>query len=130
MDVSPSVQTEESWCPSCNAGLADESQRCTSCGYSLAGLRVYNPKHFIWLAFLFSAMVPIYLAASNWGKIGRTRTKRLWLGLGFVGFALMFTSLLYYETLAASVANSLAPPLTCRSATCSATSTLRCIAQR
>jgi tetratricopeptide (TPR) repeat protein len=56
-------------------------------------VRVYDPKHFVWLGLVFSAMVPIYLAASNWGKVGQSRTKRRWLGLGFVGFVLLLPAL-------------------------------------
>lgn len=93
MEVTWPAEKGESRCPRCSAVLPAESQGCNSCGYTLIGVSLYNPKHFVWLAFLLSAMVPIYLAASNWGKIGMTRTKHLWLGLGFLGFVLLFTVL-------------------------------------
>jgi tetratricopeptide (TPR) repeat protein len=61
----------------------------------LIGVRFYRPNSFIWLSLLLSAMVPIYLSASNWGKLGKTRTKWLWLGGGIILFALLFAVLWY-----------------------------------
>lgn len=43
------------------------------------------------MAWAFSGLVPIYLAASNWGQFRQTRKRFLWLGLGFLGFAALFT---------------------------------------
>jgi tetratricopeptide (TPR) repeat protein len=39
---------------------------------------------------LFSALVPITMSALNWGRVGRTRERNLWLTLGFAGSVLLF----------------------------------------
>jgi tetratricopeptide (TPR) repeat protein len=56
---------------------------------------VYSPNHFIALSVLLSAMVPIYMAASNWGAIGRKRSKALCLFCGWLGFASLFSVLFF-----------------------------------
>lgn len=91
MDARPVERDDAASCPQCDAALSSQDQRCQVCGYTLAAVRLYNPKHFIWLAVLFSAMVPIYLAATNWGRLGEVRKKWLWLGVGFLGLTLLFT---------------------------------------
>ncbi|MFM8580756.1 MAG: tetratricopeptide repeat protein [Planctomycetaceae bacterium] len=78
-------------CPFCQARLADDSAECSPCATRLAGVRLYDPASFVWLAFAFSGLVPIYLAASNWGQLRQRRRKFLWLGLGVLGFAALFT---------------------------------------
>jgi tetratricopeptide (TPR) repeat protein len=50
---------------------------------------VYEPKRFILLGVLFSALVPIYISAANWGSAGRNRARYLWLGGGALGFILI-----------------------------------------
>src|SRR5262245_10933182 len=87
------AKTEGTTCPLCDAALPDEGDRCPRCGQTLVGTRLYNPKHFVWLAPLLSMMVPVYLAASNWGRLGKTRTKWQVLGLGFLGLISMFVGL-------------------------------------
>lgn len=79
-------------CPSCGAALT-ESPRCPSCGLSLEGKGLFDPKHFHWLGVLFSGLTPIIMSAANWGRVGRTRERNLWLVLGFLGFVLLFTLL-------------------------------------
>ena len=84
---------KEKVCPICQARLAPDCSKCSPCTTRLAGARLYNPASFVWLAWAFSGLVPIYLAASNWGKFRQTRKRFLCLGLGFLGFAAMFTLL-------------------------------------
>ena len=79
-------------CPSCGAALT-ESPRCPSCGLSLEGKRLFDPRHFHWLGVLLSGLVPITMSAVNWGRVGRTRERNLWLILGFLGFLLLFSLL-------------------------------------
>jgi tetratricopeptide (TPR) repeat protein len=88
-------ECEDDICPRCRTKLVTQDERCTSCGYNLIGVRFFSPNSFLWLSLFLSAMVPIYLSASNWGKIGKTRTKWLWLGGGFVFFVLLFAVLMY-----------------------------------
>src|SRR5262245_39381373 len=91
MDTRPVAQSEAAACPRCKAALTPESHQCDGCGYTLDGVRLYNPKHFIWLALLFSALVPIYMAASNWGRLGEPKKKWQWVGFGFLGLTVLFT---------------------------------------
>ena len=93
MEVESPPSSPDIKCLKCQTPLSLGSQHCDSCGYSLPGVGLYNPQHFVWLAVLFTALVPIYLAAANWGKIGNTRAQRWWLGLGFLGFTLLFSLL-------------------------------------
>lgn len=82
-------------CPRCQTNLVTQDDRCTSCGYNLIGVRFYSPDYFVWLSLLLTAMVPIYLSASNWGKIGKKKTKWLWLGGGIAFFIVLFTAFYY-----------------------------------
>ncbi|GEM_PF-4323287 len=43
-------------CPRCNTPLPTEGHCCSSCGFTLFDLRLYSPKHFVWMAFLLSAL--------------------------------------------------------------------------
>src|SRR5262245_37592965 len=82
------ADAKEMVCPNCGAAL-EESPRCPACGLTLEGKRLFDPKHFHWLGALFSGLAPITLSAVNWGRVGRTRERNLWLILGFAGFALL-----------------------------------------
>src|SRR5262245_21095224 len=79
-------------CPSCGAELT-EDPRCATCGLSLEGKRLFDPRHFHWLGLLLSALVPVTMSAINWGRVGRTRERNLWLILGFGGFVLLLSLL-------------------------------------
>lgn len=86
--------TDEIHCLKCKAAVSSKEQGCTACGYSLEGVSLYNPKHFLLLAFLLSGMVPVFLVASNWGRIGDTTRKRRWLFMGFAGYVALFSALI------------------------------------
>lgn len=77
-------------CPRCHTALPPDGTACPSCGFQLDGKRFYDPKHYHWLGVLFSALVPISMASANWGQLGDTRRRLLWLLLGFAGFSLLF----------------------------------------
>jgi hypothetical protein len=87
-DAAPIPQGE-----ACGAPAATPPSRCTACGHGFAGLRLYDPKHFVWLGVVFCALVPLFMSASNWGKLGKTKTKWRCLGAGFMGFTALFTIL-------------------------------------
>lgn len=90
MEPPTSAVEQEDSCPRCRSALRDELERCNTCGLTLTDVRLYRPKHFVWFALLFSGLTPIYMAATNLGRLGRKREKWLWLGLGFTGFVLLF----------------------------------------
>lgn len=77
-------------CLKCRVAVSVEGHGCTACGYTLEGVRLYDPKHFVLLTFLLTAMVPIFLAASNWGRTGDGARKRRWLMIGFVCYLIFF----------------------------------------
>lgn len=81
--------THDLVCLKCGAELRGEVRWCPGCGYSLADVRLYNPKRFALLAILFSALVPIYLAATNWGRVGESARGWKWLSIGFLGFVIL-----------------------------------------
>ncbi len=56
-------------------------------------MRLYDPRHFALLGVFLTPVVPLYLAATNWGRMGRLRLKWLWLGFGLAGFALVTVAL-------------------------------------
>jgi predicted amidophosphoribosyltransferase len=61
---SPSSVPTPALCLTCEQPVTPETQRCEHCGATLDGVSLYNPKHFIWLAFLLSGVVPISMAAT------------------------------------------------------------------
>ena len=71
-------------CPKCDSPLQSDSAGDPACGCDLTCVRLYDPKHYFWLAFLVSAIFPIFMAASNWGRLGKTKTKHLYLGATFL----------------------------------------------
>ena len=77
-------------CIKCRAAVSNEGHFCPACGYTLEGISLYNPKHFFLLAALLSGLVPIFLAASNWNRIGDSTRGRYCLLIGFVGFMALF----------------------------------------
>jgi hypothetical protein len=79
-----------SGCPRCHGAIATDGAHCAECGFTLAGVPFFDPKHFLWLGLLLSALVPIYFSARNWGRMGQLRLQRLWLGGGVLGFMLLF----------------------------------------
>jgi tetratricopeptide (TPR) repeat protein len=92
-DISPTPSESGSPIPQESQSASptrQESTSCPACGFTLTGVRLYNPKDFVWLGLLFSALFPIFMAGANWGKLGRTRTKWLCLGSGLLGFACVF----------------------------------------
>lgn len=82
------------YCPNCDKILDSFDEKCSNCEYTLSGVRLYSTKHFTLLAVLLSGLVPIFLAASNYGKLGRTDTKRRLLFLGFIGYLAVFAILI------------------------------------
>lgn len=94
MESEISQNNEILHCLKCNAIVQPEQKRCPNCGYTLANVRLYNPKYFIILSLLLSAIVPIYLASVNWGRMGQISTRRKWLLLGLSGFVILFLCLL------------------------------------
>ena len=82
------------FCLKCGAELPLGSKQCSECGLTLDGVKLYDPKHFPFLAILFSAMVPIYLSASNWGRLGNPQRKRKLLVIGFAGLLVFSTVLM------------------------------------
>jgi tetratricopeptide (TPR) repeat protein len=89
----PESTVTDSPCPQCDGTFTAELQRCSTCGFTRAGVRLYKPKHFIWWAMLFSGLTTIYMAATNMSRMGHRREKWLWLGLGFAGFVAVFAVL-------------------------------------
>jgi hypothetical protein len=87
-DAAPIPQGEAGGVPA-----ATQPCRCPACGHGFAGVRLYDPKHFAWLGVLFSGLVPVFMSASNWGKVGKTKTKWRCLGAGFIGFTALFAIL-------------------------------------
>ena len=81
-------------CIKCNESVPDESRFCPACGYSVEGVSLYNPKNFPILAALLSGIVPIFLAASNWKRIGDNARGRYWLLIGFAGFVVLFIAVI------------------------------------
>lgn len=77
-------------CPKCASPTLLAGQPCQDCGLALTGVRLYDPKYFVWLAVLFSGMVPVFMAGTNWGRIGKTRTKWLCFGSGILVFGVLF----------------------------------------
>lgn len=108
---------EEEVCPICQARLAPDRSKCSPCETRLTGARLHDPASFVWTSLALTAcdmgvlwqvtfpdrfgwlpraffgLIPIYLAASNWDKLRQTRRTFLWLALGFLGYALLFTLL-------------------------------------
>jgi len=90
MEVQDKIGKDSMPCMKCKAAVSHADHGCPACGYTLEGVRLYNPKHFLLLALLLTAMVPIFLAASNWGRIGKTGRRNRWLLIAFVCFILFF----------------------------------------
>ena len=51
------------------------------------------PKHYTWQAMLFSFLVPAYEAATNWGRVGDTKRKQLWLWGSILGMTALVIAL-------------------------------------
>jgi tetratricopeptide (TPR) repeat protein len=76
-------------CPMCgHAGTP--IPRCIACGYEPGNTRLYNPKHFPILAVIFSGLVPLWMAAANWKRLGREDLRRRALGYGILGYLAVF----------------------------------------
>jgi len=104
MNAKPTERTAaELHCPRCSSALPEEFERCDGCGYTLVGVKLYKPTHFLWLALLFSGLVPITLAAMNFGRLGQRRAKWRWLGLGFLGFASLFAGLMLFPDVGSGI---------------------------
>jgi tetratricopeptide (TPR) repeat protein len=82
-------------CPQCGSEMDATSGRCSRCDGSFSDVSLYKPSHFVLLAFLLSAWVPIYLAALNWGRLGNPQAKRRLLLAGFLGFVALFSLLMF-----------------------------------
>ena len=83
---------ESKRCLRCKEIVSGQEHGCSACGYSLEGTKLYNPTHFVLLALFFTGMVPIFLAASNWGRLGDLSRKRRWLWLGLAGYMIVFSA--------------------------------------
>lgn len=64
-----------------------ESRGLATSTESLEEARFYDPKRFHLLGVLFSGLVPIAMASANWGQMGETRKRWLWLVLGLAAYA-------------------------------------------
>ena len=81
-------------CPRCGENLNIHIEKCDNCEFTCSGVKLYNPKYFILLAALLSGLVTIFLAASNYGRLGRDNIKRRMLFWGFIGYLVIFTVLM------------------------------------
>ena len=90
MIVPTKSSAESKRCLRCKEVVSGQEHGCSACGYSLEGTKLYNPKHFVLLSLFFTGMVPIFLAASNWGRLGDLPRKRRWLWFGLAGYMVIF----------------------------------------
>jgi hypothetical protein len=80
-------------CPACGRPGAP-IPRCVACGYEPAAVRLYNPKYFEHFAVIFSGLVPIWMASSNFRRLGlKTRARRI-LNVGIPLYLVIFAGLL------------------------------------
>ena len=82
------------YCPNCDTLIDGFDEKCSNCGYTFSGIKLYSTKHFLLIAVLFSGLVTIFLAASNYGRLGQANLKRRLLFLGFIGYLAVFTILI------------------------------------
>ena len=68
MEFSGTIDDRPAECPKCRRGDFTDAPSCAHCGYTMRGVRLYDPKRFTWMALLFSGLVPLYMAAANWGQ--------------------------------------------------------------
>ena len=85
----PEVVEPLASCPMCGH-VGTPIPRCIACGYEPANTRLYNPKHFPILAVIFSGLVPLWMAAANWKRLGREDLRRRALGYGILGYMAVF----------------------------------------
>jgi tetratricopeptide (TPR) repeat protein len=88
----PDAANAPNHCPVCEHP-ATPIPRCVVCGYEPAAVRLYNPKHFPILAALFSGLIPLWMAAANWKRLGREDLRRRALGYGILGYMAVFAGL-------------------------------------
>jgi|GEM_PF-4651655 len=88
-----SQRMQDVTCLKCGATIAPEDSECSVCGNTFESVKLYEPQHFIPLSIFLSPMVPIFMTASNWGRLGDPVRRRRWLLLGslcFVGLLLLY----------------------------------------
>jgi tetratricopeptide repeat protein len=91
--ATPDVMNPPNHCPVCKHP-ATPLPRCVVCGYEPAAVRLYNPKYFEHLAVLFSGVVPLWMAFSNFRRLGlKDRARRL-LIIGVPLYLLIFAVLI------------------------------------
>jgi tetratricopeptide (TPR) repeat protein len=74
-------------CPRCRSSLSEGTEICPACNLRFSEISLYDPKHFIWLSMIFTFVVPAFLAAVNFGRLGRSDLKRAWLIFAIAGLA-------------------------------------------
>ncbi len=83
-------------CLHCGATITPDDDDCPVCGNSYQGVELYEPRHFIPLSIFLSPMVPIFMSAANWGRLGNPVRRRRWLlhgSLLFIGLILLYALL-------------------------------------
>lgn len=83
-------------CPRCHSALSEGTETCPACNLRFSDISLYDPKHFVWLAMVFSFVVPSLLAAINFGRLGRPDLKKAWLIGGIAGLAVLVLFVRYF----------------------------------
>jgi len=76
---------------------AQDTMVCPTCNLRFSEISLYNPKRFVWFSLLMTFLVPSYLSASNYGRLGQRRKKNLLLSLGFAAFVVSLVVIIRLE---------------------------------
>ncbi len=85
-DYKPGDKDLRMECPRCRTHCNPGTEVCPTCNLSFSNVSLYSPRHFVWLSMLASFLVPVFLSASNYGRLGQGRKKKLLLSMGIAGF--------------------------------------------
>lgn len=97
----PEAATRPNECPVCGHPVTPLPQ-CVACGYQPGNVRLYNPKYFEHLAIFFSGLVPIWMASSNYKRLGQEDRRRRLLVTGIPIYLAVIVGLMALSEVALS----------------------------
>lgn len=87
------VALPPSECPACGHPFTPVPH-CVACGYQPGTIRLYNPKYFEHLAVLFTGLVPLWMASSNYKRLGHDGRRRRLLTIGIPFYLVVLAGLM------------------------------------